>query len=85
MFMAGRKMNASEIREVVENKESFDYHIRLYCSKPIERMLLEKICDVMEKQNKNFKQAMISLFAETFVNKNIDKDGSNVEWFGVKI
>ena len=27
MFMAGRKMNASEIREVVENKESFDYHI----------------------------------------------------------
>ena len=42
-------------------------------------MLLEKICDVMEKQNKNFKQAMISLFAETFVNKNIDKDGSNVE------
>ena len=76
-------MNVSEIRDVIENKESFDYHTKLYCSKPIERMFLEKICDVMEKQNKNFKQAMISLFAETFVAKNIDD--SNVEWFGVKI
>lgn len=81
--MAGRKMNVSEIRDVIENKETFTYHTKLYCSKPIERMFLEKICDVMEKQNKNFKQAMISLFAETFVDKNIDN--SNVEWFVVKI
>ena len=35
--MAGRKMNISEIRDVIENKESFNYHIMLYCNKPIER------------------------------------------------
>ena len=75
--MAGRKMNIYEIRDVIENKESFNYHIMLYCNKPIERMFLEKICDIMEKQNKNFKQAMISLFAEEFIDRNIDD--SNVE------
>lgn len=75
--MAGRKMNISEIRDVIENKESFNYHIMLYCNKPIERMFLEKICDIMEKQNKNFKQAMISLFAEEFIDRNIND--SNVE------
>lgn len=75
--MAGRKMNISEIRDVIENKELFNYHIMLYCNKPIERMFLEKICDIMEKQNKNFKQAMISLFAEEFIDRNIDD--SNVE------
>ena len=39
--MAGRKMNVSEIRDVIENKETFTYHTKLYCSKPIERMFLE--------------------------------------------